>query len=492
MRLMALSLLLCWRLRAQQANVEGVAIDSVTKQPMAGVHITMMPFGAEGLASEQGASGHADRYGAISGRDGHFSIAGRTPALYLLIAQRNGYIYLPAKALNGRADPTVTVKTGDQLTNLTVEMTPHAVMVGHVVDEFGDPVQYVEVRAVPVSPGSAGNFELTPMEAATDDRGQFRIVLPPGKFYVQARANRGMFDQNGEPEIRNDGLGPPTYGITFYPAAASTDRAAVVELAAGQEVAGIDIHLARTRTVTISGIVTGIPANRPAFAAVRLFSAEESPDQPPISRFAPAGPDGSFAIAGLTPGRYRLQARLESSRTGGPLQSAAVEVRPEGVDERGVTLALAPGEAVTGTLAIEGASANSASAEKLTVRLEPASQRGMPSGPARGVEVGEDGTFRVEQVFPERLRVRVVPMPENAYIKSVSVGDAEAPDGVLDFSRGVSGASIKVTLNRNGGQVEGSVVGEDGEPLRASLAFVVLAATADDVDEQNFKLVQAG
>jgi len=42
---------------------------------------------------------------------------------------------------------------------------------------------------------------------------------------------------------------------------------------------------------------------------------------------------------------------------------------------------------------------------------------------------------------------------------------------VVDLSRGVGGAGIKVTVSRNGGQVEGAVLSEDGEPLHIPFAL---------------------
>ena len=324
------------------------------------------------------------------------------------------------------------------------------------------------------------------MTGRTDDRGQFRIVLPPGKFYLQTIANRG--GGQGESLV---------YGATFYPGAASKDRATTVELAAGQQVTGIDIALARTRTATISGMVTGLPANAEPFQGTRieLHSAEESPEQPSPPRFIQARQDGSFAIAGLTPGRYRIQAG--SGPPGASvLQSAAVEVQLGSADETGIELALVVGEPVSGAVEIEGDNARGVTAPKMapgkmTVRLEP-EHPGAFLARGKAAEAGDDGTFRVEQVFPERLRVSVLPLPENAYIKSVSVGGAEAPDRIVDFSRGVGGANIKVTISRNGGQVEGAVVGDDGQPLLGTLAVVVLAATADEIREDNVKEVGAG
>ena len=66
MRGLIVLLLLCGFSDAQQSGIEGIALDSVTRQPLAGVHITF----------------HTDKvaYGAMSDRAGHFSITGMPPA----------------------------------------------------------------------------------------------------------------------------------------------------------------------------------------------------------------------------------------------------------------------------------------------------------------------------------------------------------------------------------------------------------------------------
>lgn len=509
MRCFVLALLLCSCLRAQQAgigraeqasigraeqaSIEGIAIDAITRQPMAGVHISMGAEAAEGF--EHGAD--ADTYGAISRPDGHFSITDMKPGLYFLGARHNGYLYLPPKTPNGREEGTVTLKPGEPLKDVVVEMTPHAVIIGHVLDENGDPVEHVEVSAEPAAQGTARQaMGMTAMAGGgqTDDRGQFRIVLPPGKFYVQAMSNRGgmSFIQGmmGGPEIRSDGMAPPVYGPTYYPGAASKDKAVPIELGPGQNVTGIDIPLAQKRSLTISGTVTGMPENSaqgiPAF--VSAFSVDENGGRNSVQPMGPAftGPDGKFTISGVTPGHYRLMARFQGMGSA-ILQSPTVDVQLGNSGETGVNLALAPGETLSGTLEIEG-TAKSAPAEKLTVRLESKSE----GGRTPGAEVAENGTFHIDQVFPDRFRVRVMPLPENAYIKSIKVGNAQTTDGMIDLSRGVSGAGINITLSRNGGQLEGKVVGDDGNPSSGSFALVVLAATADEIDESNIKPIAPG
>ncbi len=480
-------LLLCGCLYAQdagslQSGIEGITVDAITRQPMAGVHVTMRAIAATGRPRED-----AETYGAISQPDGHFSITGMKPDLYVLAAQHNGYVHLPPKAPDGRYDPTVALKPGEPLKEFIVEMTPHAVIAGHVLDENGDPVQFEEVTAESTQPtrsmGGGG-------WAQTDERGQFRFALPPGKFYIQANANRGpLFGEAASwpPEIRSDGLTPPIYGTVFYPDAASRDKATAVELAAGQDLTGVEIHLARRRSLTISGTVTGIPA--PAadtFVTVLLLSSGNS-DSFNMNRESPAAPDGKFTIPGLAAGRYRVLARLQSAE-GMNLQSTPVDVQPENADVTGIRLELQRGETLSGIVEIEDGSAKSRPTEKLMVRLQ---SEGRESD--RGVaQVDEKGMFHLDDVFPEKLRLRIMPLPENAYVKSVKLSTTEAPDGVLDLTRGVNGAHLNITVSRNGGRIEGAVLGDDEQPLRGSLALVILTAAGDDIGEQTIKPVQPG
>src|ERR1019366_7931554 len=169
MKSFALFVILCPYLCAQVAGgngteISGTAIDVLTRQPLGSVHITI--YGAES-------------YGALSGRDGHFSFVGIRPGKYGVRARRNGFF----RVEKPRAQ--VVLSAGERKSDLTVEMTPEAVITGRVVDDYGDPAR-VSVRAVPVPPNDPDQFILQNMHSLADERGQFRIVGAPGKFYVTA------------------------------------------------------------------------------------------------------------------------------------------------------------------------------------------------------------------------------------------------------------------------------------------------------------------
>ena len=101
-----------------------------------------------------------------------------------------------------------------------------------------------------------------------------------------------------------------------------------------------------------------------------------------------------------------------------------------------------------------------------------------------------DGAFRFDDVFPGEYRVRVVPLPENAYLKTVNLDGVEMKNASLQISR-AAGAKLSVKVSLNGGQLKGRILDKDGQPL-PTLALVALAASADEIGWDHLKPVQPG
>ena len=55
----------------------------------------------------------------------------------------------------------------------------------------------------------------------------------------------------------------------------------------------------------------------------------------------------------------------------------------------------------------------------------------------------------------------------------------------------MAGAQILITLSRNGGRVEGRVLGEEGQPF-VGASLVVLEESADTLDEKGIKPLEPG
>ena len=440
-----LLLLCCAGLGAQTASFSGIAVNSVTGQPLSGVHLKLLTLNIGGDIP--------NAYGAMSGTDGRFSVTGMPPGTYVLSTERTGFVHMMTAA-GAIPLPSITLKGGERIADYRLEMTPRAVIAVRVVDEYGDPVPNVTVEATPVAPGGPTVARMAYRAVATNALGESRISGGPGKFFIKATPPAS----NQPPEIRSDGTSDAAYGPTWYPAATSADRASVVEATAGADVA-IEIRLIRQRSLTIRGTVSGIPPG--SSATVNLASGNSS-------RGVAVGPDGGFRLSKLAPASYRVWAFAP-----GNLRSQYVEVKPDGPETVEVQLVLSAGAEVTGTVEIAG-DPPGAPLEKRTVTLGSSTATTEP-----------DGSFKIAGVFPDRYRVGVLPLPENGYVKTVEFDGVTTSEREVDLARVVQGSRLKITLARDGAQLSGTVLDKDGKPLGNTVAIVILAPDRDHIYPPN-------
>ena len=439
---------------AQQGSLEGTAIHAVPREPLSNVHVQLRPTG--GLAAA---------YGAMSDRTGHFSIATVRPGTYILAAGRAGFLFVPAK----RTTYYPTIKPGEALTGFQLEMTPCAVISGRVVDEAADPVQGVMVDVM--TPGGTAGYR-----QETDDRGEFRLTGAAGKYYVQAWPKG---DNGGDrPETRSDGTSEAIYAPTFYPSSVRKERGTVVEAVAGKEVGGIEIRLARG--LAISGVVSGFPKGTARGDVLMEFG--ESAKRIIWSYNTSPSADGRFRFDGLPPGFFRLRASYDDGAT--QLASRSREGQLGSLEIANVELVLAAGVELSGTLKMEGEAAGAA-APKRTVRLDQVG--GRRSLRMTGGEVGRDGSFRIAGIMPDKYRVKVEGLPENAYMKTLEIDGTMAANGIADFSNVTRGASAKVTIGRNGAQISGQVLDANGERMLNRVVMILLAR-----DPSEFEMADRG
>jgi hypothetical protein len=445
---------------AQQASFEGTAIDKQSQQPLSGVHVSLIT-GVSG--------GPTGAYGAMTDRTGHFSIATIRPGMYLMICDRPGYLHVVNKE---SGIPNVSLKPGQQLKDFKIEMTPRAVLSGRVLDENGDPMQGVSVETVALPPEN-----LSIMQSAfgqmdrlrgTDDRGEFRIIVVPGKYNLKATIPGNQSDYSASlPERRNDGSILPPYAATFYPGTAVKGRATTVDAIAGRETSGLEIRMTRQQGISITGIVSGVPEGmqRPN---VQLVTLREGTNMPVNSRGTSVGPDGKFTFTGIEPATYRVYATYykDSKVT---LASRTVELRAEGSDPAPVSLMLQPTADVNGSLIIEGAAPGSP-ATKRTVRLDPV---GMWINNASG-QTDRDNNFQASGLMPGKYKVKVEALPENAYVKAIEMDGNVIADDNIEIGDTARSVPLKITVSLNGAQISGRVLDAEGNKLLTPIAMIAL------------------
>lgn len=474
MRIATLLAALACRLSAQSGSVDGTAIDAVTREPLSGVHVRLIGANFTGLTAT---------YGAMSDRTGHFSIAMIRPGTYILYPERGGYLHVQPKG--GSEIPRIAIKAGEKVTGYVLEMTQRAVISGRVVDEAGDPVQGARMVTVAVTPGEAPILFSPPGMVMSDDHGEFRLVGQPGKFYVQATPPSQNPYGNERPEKRSDGSNGAAYATTFFPSAVRKERATAVEAVAGKEVAGLEVRLGRVQQgVSLGGTVSGVPAGNNRGTVLMQWG--ESAERITSSRSTPVGADGRYRFDGLAPTYYRVWA-IYNGGDRQSLVSLAKEGQLEG-ELANVDLALAPGLELSGTVKLEGeavgAGAGAGAAVKRKVRVEAVGSYTFTSIPITGGEVDAAGNFTIRGIAPGKYRVAVSPLPENGYVKSVEVDGAAAVNQVADLSRAAGGATVKVVLAGDGGQITGRVV-EDNGAAPSGLVMLFLGRSAEELEMSN-------
>jgi hypothetical protein len=425
-------------------GIDGTVIDSITRKPLDGVHIVLVEYGSNNMPSAL--------YGAMSNAAGHFSIAGIPFGQYPILWELTGFVMVPKTNRDSTTFEVLELKPGEQVHNVVLEMTPRAIISGRVLDEYGDPMMSIPVAAVKIAPQAL--YERGRREVATNDRGEFRFSLPPGRYYIQARILGAIGPGSGPPEIRTDGTAESTYLETYYPSAIDTEAATPVEARPGQESSGIEIRMARSPALSISGTVSGIPDDDQATVTI---SFETAPDNDHIPGYGGPGAftgrkrEGKFQLGHLKEGLYRIYAQC---RTGAQeLQSQIVELTLTDAKVEDLNLSLAPGAEVAGTIDWSGSPATTKA--QPTVKLRPAGVLDEPR--ARSSSVAPDGTFKIKDVFSEKYRVIVEPLPGNAFVKTVRLNGTAMDGGGIDLSGGAEGAKLKITLDANGGQVAGQV-----------------------------------
>ncbi len=451
------------------------------------------------VAAGPGASGRSAR----SGADGSFLIEGVPPGSYRLMAERVGFLREGYGARTpGGAGAPLNLTESQHLKDLEFRLTPQGVILGQVFDDQGDPLPRASVTAYPVGGGGAavagapggGRGMAAGMAAGTagsssqaNDIGEYRIAgLSPGRYYVIATSQggmpgRGMGGRGAAPgQANEDGLSPmPTY----YPSSLDVAAAVPVEIAAGQDAAGINITIREGQMFRITG---RLMAAAPLESNSVVLSLMPRAGAPGGRGGASAGvkPDGAFEIARVRPGSYFLLAQRMGRGGAGIAAKTLVDVAAS--DITGLVVPLAEPVAIAGNVKLEG---DQAATTQLRPVLSLISADGLPVGTPAG-RATDAGAFKLDAVFPDRYYLNVSGVPEGAYIKSIRLGGQEVIEKGIDLSNSHGTAALDVLLSPKAASLDGTVTidGKPGtgtyvavlpDPVRPEQPFRNKFATAD-------------
>ena len=504
------------------AAVQGIVVKWGTAEPVAKATVELGRV-------ETGAPAP---YVATTTGDGVFRFDGVPPGQYRVVATRAGYV----KGEYGQRWPngeglTLTVASGQPVGNVRIAVTPTAAISGRIRDRFDQSIGNVEVQALKAT-YQDGRRTLTKMASAqSDDRGEYRLFwLPPGRYYLSARhpdiggmMRFGRFQVVGGQgpngvslfeEFRSSGdlaaasaIDPAReskekdrYMPVFFPGGLDQQSALPIDLAPGAELSATDFTIDPVPLQRVRGRVVYESNGEPAMSAkiqwVSSSGASSGDQQDLLSPLglqpgaAPECCDGAFEM-GLTPGSYTLVAAVSN-------QSGRVGVQVGYADVDGVVIPISQGFNLTGRVTFEGRTPARADLEALRISLamNPVIPGLTPTSysvvlPTGSVTLAAGrGDFLVNispllnlpGAYRTPVRAAVPPGLQNAYVKSIRLGNADVLNGGLRLDQHPD-APLEIVIGTTPGTIEGIVLTENRQPVpNVSVALLPEAGRRGRID----------
>jgi hypothetical protein len=313
----------------------------------------------------------------------------------------------------------------------------------------------------------------------SNDLGEYRLFgLAPGRYLLSA-----VYRPNGFMMESTQGGPTESYAPTYYPGTSAPETAAIVEVAPGAQLRGMDIRLLKIRTAHIRGRVTGSYSSR----SLRNAMIALQPKSDVVMNFMarntsrPYNEKGEFILSNVTPGSYVLTANVNDE---GKTLMARTSIEVGGSPIDGVALQLAPGVEIAGRVVIEGTQTSTSSPN---LRLSLQARSPMMFGPgAYGGDVKEDGTFRFTNVYSDVFDLRVFGVPEGGYLKAIRIGNNDATETPLDFTTGVPADELTIVISMTAGQLTGTVQNEKQDPAVGAIVVAVPQGKRREIDRYYF------
>ena len=479
--------------------MSGRIVDGQSGQPLRRARV---------VASAREAGG--PRYAVHTDQSGHYLVPGLQPGRYTLTVSKPGFVTLAYGQRRPR-QPSIPVEilSGRHLRRVDVALPPGSVITGTIADEGGAPLPLATVRVLRYV-YQRGQQQLVPAGTdRTDDRGRYRVFgLEPGDYYVTATLPRQLLSPGGRPGIfgqirggRVDpgtsgsvrgapgvGLGPDQqdadplgYALTYYPGVTNLAQAARVRAGLSAEAGGVDFAVRLVPTAEVSGIVFG-PDGAPAIGMrVTLI-----PDEGVVPFFdailaARVQRGGEFEIHDVPPGQYTLQAatgggpRRGRGGVGGRPMFASQIIAVNGYDVDNLTLALAAGATLTGSIAVEATQNQQPGLTRIRITadaLQAVPLLGNPEG-----RVDDDGTFVIENVPGGPRLVRARGVPDGLVLKAVYLDGQDVIDTPLEFGGVTRVDGLRLVFSDQITHITGLVQDRQGAPLTD---FTVVAFPLDE------------
>jgi hypothetical protein len=282
------------------ARVTGRVVDTATGEPIAGARVILgtVPTGARGATPPAITSRPVM---AETNADGVFVLADVPLGRWRIQVQKTGFFVVGA---SGQQAAVVDVAANMRVPD--IQLDRGGAIAGRVVDVKGNPVSDVSVTAIPRIPPAGGTAGPgNSVTAQTNDLGEFRLAgLSPGEFHVVARPRP-------VPILMSNAAAPSRTVVvqTYYPGVVDVAGATPVLVMRGMTTSALDLQILAVDAYQVSGVAVDASGRPAPGAMLQLLPVPTTtPLRVPLNGTAQA--DGTFRIANVPAGTYRIQAAM--------------------------------------------------------------------------------------------------------------------------------------------------------------------------------------
>jgi hypothetical protein len=293
----------------QLFKIAGTVVNEMTGAPLSLARISLAET-----------KNRAQAISMVTSENGHFEFSQLKAGKYSLQGAKRGFL---SAAYEQHEQFSTAIVTGPEFSteNLVLRLTPMALISGHVMDEFGDPVRNAQV-ALYLENHNGGLTRIVRFSSSsTDDRGFFDFnLLRPGNYFISVTAKPWYaIHPVTSPEVaahRASQVSPAldvVYPVTYYNGATEADRATAIEVKGGERLQ-FEMHLNPTPALhLILRVPTNEEGQQTSFTVPTLQKRVfDSVQFIQMEGMQPVGP-GVYEVSGIAPGRYTVRAQNSSS-----------------------------------------------------------------------------------------------------------------------------------------------------------------------------------
>ena len=403
--------------------------------------------------------------------DGRYEFADLPAGRFTVSVTKAGYVTLQyGQRRTFEAGTPITLSDGQQIDRVDFSLPRGAVISVRVTDDFGDPIAGAQIQVQRYQYGTDGQRRLTAVQtggvfglSTTDDRGELRAFgLMPGEYIVSATYRSTLAPPLPNSTDTSEGFAP-----TFYPGTVNSAEAQAVSVTVGDETP-VQFSMVAARLARVSGTVVDSDGRPSTGAMLQLMSRQGNGGF--TFGVGSVSTDGTFTIAGVTPGEHSIEVRPIPRPGATSGEFASVPIVVSGSDVTGVRIVTGKGALVTGRVVFEGTSPRTPlGGGPLRLFPQPAdtSRPFMNFGgsdPLTNGTVEESGAFQFNGASGRVFFTVSAPPPWT--LKSVTLDGEDVTDEPIDLTgKGtVSGLIIRMTDRVT--QVSGQVTDSRGQTTR--------------------------